>query len=51
MVSIPKPLAAERKLANYKRKWKLKVWRKHTRGRVWQRSGGICEIQKKCKES
>lgn len=49
MTAKPKPLASARGLANYKRKWKLKEWRKHTRKRVWQRSGGICEIQKNCK--
>jgi len=47
--SYPKPRAADRKLANYSRKYKLRVWRRYQYGIVWERSGGICEIQRKCK--
>ena len=49
MISHPKPRAADRKLANHALKEQLYDWRKHTRGLVWQRSGGICEIRKECK--
>ena len=48
MIAAPKPRAADRKLANHARKQKLYDWRKITRGLVWQRSKGICEIRKNC---
>ena len=49
MPSHPKPRAAERKLANIEQKAQWWKWRGHTKRLVWQRSGGMCEIRKKCK--
>ena len=50
-IAHPKPRAAERKLANWRRKKKLDLWRVLVRGKVHRRAKGICEIQKKCKGS
>ena len=49
MTAKPKPLASARKQAEHRRKQKLYDWRKFSKGLVWIRSKGICEIQKKCK--
>ena len=49
MISHPKPRAAERKLAEYRRKEQLKAWRVIVRSMIYQRAKGICEIQKLCK--
>ena len=49
MTAAPKPRAYERELTNAARKRDLWAWRRIEYEKVYIRSGGICEIQKKCK--
>jgi hypothetical protein len=48
LLGVPKPLASARKQANHERVSILKGWRYVVRLIIYNRSKGICEIQRNC---